>query len=164
MINFKSLVSLLSKALGLQITAASQRSPAGPARAQPATLFAAPADNELSTLNEYVEAARAAAFLLERIRQTLRYNPELEPSDTEAVLARFERAERCLSGIGYAPILPRAFTRIPRAGHVHDVYSMVVSGMLRRRPVGKLPIFYANGLRRNVETLLKQGLPRTIVS
>lgn len=112
----------------------------------------APTDNELPTLSEYVEASRAVAHLLERIKH-LGLNPVL-PSDTEAVLTRFQRAERCLSGIGFTPIMPRAFMRLPR--HVHDVSSMVTSGMLRRRPGGTLPLFFAGGLRRNVESSQKK--------
>jgi hypothetical protein len=119
------------------------------------SLASAPTDNELPTLSEYVEASRAAAQMLERIKN-LSLNPVL-PSDSDAVLTRFERAERCLSGIGFTPIMPRAFMRLPR--NVHDVTSMVTSGMLRRRPGGTLPIFFAGGLRRYVESSQKKTMP-----
>lgn len=154
---------LLSRLARLRVQPASG---GGNSESKPASekaAFTPPDINQLSTLEEYVSAARAVVFLLQQLREGCYNNPGLKVpgvspglDHAEAVLTRFERAERCLSGVGFLPVMPRAFVRLP--SHVHDVTAMVTSGTLRRRQPGMLPMFYAGGLRRHAETLRKQGL------
>lgn len=83
----------------------------------------------------------------------------------EAVLARFERAEKLYSGIGFLPILPSS-VRAGKPGNSSpqfDAERLPERGFLVRRESGRLPFFYASAVKKHVARL-RAAKPRAFVS
>jgi len=82
----------------------------------------------------------------------------------EAVLARFERAEKLYSGIGFLPILPSSVRPQPgNSSPQFDAERLPERGLLVRRESGRLPFFYASALKKHVASL-RAAKPRAFVS
>jgi len=116
------------------------------------------------TDQEVVRAYFFAATDVCRLLDSLRLH---EQAAHEAVLTRFEQAEKKYSGLGFLPILPGS-TRSPgrqyyRERPLFEPDLLPERGFLVRRQSGKLPFFYASALKRQVATL-RAAKPRQFVS
>ncbi len=104
-----------------------------------------PADKEV--VRAYFGAATDVCRLLDSLRRH-------EQVAHEMVLARFERAEKYYSGLGFLPILPSS-TRSPGQGGspLFEAKQLPERGFLVRRESGRLPHFYASAVKKHVARL-----------
>ena len=107
--------------------------------------------SEQEVVRNYFGAATDVCRLLDSLR---RHEQNVAH---EAVLARFERAEKLYSGIGFLPILPSS-TRGPgqfsnRQSPQFEADRLPERGFLVRRESGRLPFFYASALKKHAARL-----------
>lgn len=116
--------------------------------------------SDKEVVRNYFGAACDICRLLDSLRRH-------EQVADEAILARFERAEKLYSGIGFLPVLPSS-TRRPgqhfnRESPQFEPDRLTEQGFLLRRQSGKLPFFYASALKKHVARL-RATKPRPFVS
>lgn len=126
----------------------STNSDEAPAPITNAYFLLGPSDQEV--VRNYFGAACDICRLLDSLRRH-------EQVAHEAILARFERAEKLYSGIGFLPILPCS-VRSPgpqstRQSPQFDAEHLPERGFLVRRESGRLPFFYASALKKHVDRL-----------
>ena len=131
---------------------------AAPAPISNAYLLLGPSEQEV--VRNYFGAATDVCRLLDSLRRH-------EQVAHEAVLARFERAEKLYSGICFLPILPSS-TRRPgqysnRQSPQFEADRLPERGFLVRRESGRLPFFYASALKKHAARL-RAAKPRQFAS
>ena len=142
--------SFLDRFLGNRLTA----DVAAPAATNAYHLMG-PSDQEVVRL--YFGAATDVSRLLDSLRRH-------EQVADEAVLARFQRAEKLYSGLGFLPILPSS-TRSPgQTGTPQfEPERLPARGFLVLRESGRLPFFYASALKQHVASL-RAAKPKSFAS
>jgi len=115
-----------------------------------------PSDQEV--VRNYFGAACDICRLLDRLRR------QEQDVAHEAVLARFERAEKLYSAVGFLPILPSSVRHQPgNSSPQFDAERLPERGFLVRRESGRLPFFYASAVKKHVARL-RAAKPRAFVS
>lgn len=115
-----------------------------------------PSDQEV--VRNYFGAACDICRLLDSLRR------HEQNVSHEAVLARFERAEKLYSGIGFLPILPSSVRAQPSSSSPQfDAERLPERGFLVRRESGRLPFFYASAVKKHVARL-RAAKPRAFHS
>jgi hypothetical protein len=110
-------------------------------------------------VREYFAAALAVRQLIDSIRRRAR------AVDHEQVLARFDRAEKHYAGIGFLPVLPTCVSVYgPHGIGEFNADKLLASGIFTRRTHSAMPLFFAPGMVRHVDRLLKSSAAQTLTS